>query len=105
MITLAIVSNRPAATFQLVSAQPVGYGFERLTLLETFVPFGSFSTRPDPIQRSWQHLEVKWGMAGKQEPPAPLRPCTPVKPKGLLGWVRSLGTPQVDPGASCEVQR
>lgn len=105
MITLAIVKNRAGATYHLVSAQPIGYGSQRLGLLEAFVPFGSFSTRPDPIQRSWQHLEAKWGMAGKQEPPVPPRPCTPEKPKGLLGWVRSLATTQADPGASCEVRR
>ena len=69
------------------------------------IPLGTLAQGPDPIQRAWSHLEAKRGMAAQQEAPAPPRPCTPDKPKGLLGWVRSLGTPQSAPGASYEGRR
>jgi hypothetical protein len=102
MTTLRITTGPQG--FSLASCEPLN-GYMGWIHHETYVPFGSFSTRPDPIQRSWARLEAKRGMASEQESPATPRPCTPEKPKGLLGWIRSPATPQVDPGASCEVQR
>jgi hypothetical protein len=106
MNTLAIVKNRAAATYHLVSAQPVGYGSQRLGLLEAFVPFGSFSTRPDAVHRAWAHLEAKRGMAAQQEAPAAPAPAPPVKQNTLAGWLRKLAiarTPSVLRSALKEV--
>ena len=30
-----------------------------------FVVYAQVDSRPDPIHRAWNHLEVKWAMEGK----------------------------------------
>lgn len=52
------------------------------------IPFGSFSTRPDPIRRAWGRLEAKWWMNRKPEAPATPGPWAAVKRSALLRWIR-----------------
>ena len=60
---------------RLISSQPVGYGTTRLMLLEAFIPFGSFTTRPDPIRRAWIAVEAKRGFRDLEDVPARPASC------------------------------
>ena len=74
--SLTIIHHQPTGAFYLQSAQSVGYGTQRLVQNEVIIPFGSFSSRPDPIRRAWLFVEANRAMNPRPEPPAPPPPCT-----------------------------
>lgn len=84
MTGLRIVTRHRAGTFQLISTQPVGYGDQSLALVEAFVPFGTFTSRPDPVRRAWLAVEAKRGFRRLQDTPAP--------PPARTGATRSVAT-------------
>lgn len=60
MTTLSITRHQECGNFRLLITEPVQW--VPLTGILEFVPFGSFSTRPDPIRRAWAAVEAKRGM-------------------------------------------
>lgn len=91
MTGLIILPDPTAGTFQLISTQPVGYGSQHLALAEAFVPFGAFSTRPDPIRRAWSSLEAQRGL----EPLGIAMPGRSIRPQAT----RNAPAPYVGPPA------
>ena len=69
--SLTIIHHQPTRCFFLLSTQPIGYGAQRLVQQETIIPFGSFSSRPDPIRRAWLFVEANRAMHPRPRPPGP----------------------------------
>jgi len=88
--SLTIIHHQPTRCFFLQSTQPIGYGAQRLVCQETIIPFGSFSSRPDPIRRAWLFVEANRAMNPRPEPPAPPPPRAPGLRRviaGYIGWL------------------
>lgn len=62
MMTARIIKGPRDGRWHLfVRREPHGFGCDEWTCN---MPFGDFSTRPDPIQRAWAAVEAKRAMRG-----------------------------------------